>query len=123
MRGTRPVAALTMIVGCVALAACIPVPGSAPDLARFENVVVYSGLQQPTVLAFAPDGRVFVGEKSGIVKVFDNLADTTPTTFADLRTSVHNFWDRGLLGLTVDPQFPTRPYVYVSYTYDAPIGG
>ena len=28
---------------------------------------------------------------------------TTPTVFADLRTNVHNFWDRGLLGLALDP--------------------
>jgi len=43
--------------------------------------------------------------------------------FADLRTQVHNFWDRGLLGLALDPQFPTRPYVYALYTYDALPGG
>src|SRR5829696_9359576 len=63
------------------------------------------------------------GREERPVKVFDNLSDTTPTTFADLRTNVYNFWDRGLLGLALDPQFPTRPYVYVLYTYDAPIGG
>jgi glucose/arabinose dehydrogenase len=89
----------------------------------FSDVVAISGLVQPTTVAFAGDGRVFVGEKSGLVKVFDSLADTTPTVFADLRTQVHNFWDRGLLGLTLDPQFPTRPYVYALYTYDAVPGG
>ena len=36
---------------------------------------------------------------------------------------MHNFWDRGLLGLALDPNFPTDPYVYVLYTYDAAIGG
>ena len=81
------------------------------------------GLQQPTAFAFSPDGRVFVAEQSGLIKVFSDLDDTSATTFADLRTSVHNFWDRGLLGLALDPQFPTRPYVYVAYTYDAVIGG
>jgi glucose/arabinose dehydrogenase len=64
-----------------------------------------------------------VAEKSGLVKVFSGLDDTTPTTFADLRTEVHNFWDRGLLGLALDPSFPASPYVYVLYTHDAPIGG
>ena len=53
---------------------------------------------QPTNVEFSPDGRVFVAEKSGIIKVFDSLTDTTPSVFADLRTKVHNFWDRGLLG-------------------------
>ena len=36
---------------------------------------------------------------------------------------VDNYWDRGLLGLALDPNFPTDPYVYVLYTFDAPIGG
>ena len=89
----------------------------------FSEIVAISGLTQPTTVAFAADGRVFVGEKSGVIKVFDSLSDTSPTVFADLRTQVHNFWDRGLLGLTLDPQFPTRPYVYVLYTYDAVPGG
>ena len=44
----------------------------------------------------------------------------TPTVWADLRTKVHDFWDRGLLGLALDPNFTDRrPYVYVLYTYDS----
>ena len=112
-----------LLLGSALLAACLPTPGSPEDLARFENRIVYAGLQNPTALAFAPDGRVFVAEQSGLVKVFDSLTDTSATIFADLRTQVYNFWDRGLLGLAIDPQFPTRPYVYVLYTYDAAIGG
>jgi glucose/arabinose dehydrogenase len=99
-----------------ASAASAPPPG-------FSDIVAISGLVQPTAVTFAADGRVFVGEKSGLIKVFDSLSDTTPTVFADLRTQVHNFWDRGMLGLTLDPQFPARPYVYVLYTYDAVPGG
>ena len=91
--------------------------------AGFQESVVFSGLTQPTAVRFASDGRIFVAEKSGIIKVFDSLTDTTPTVFADLSTNVYNFWDRGLLGLALDPNFPTTPYVYVLYTYDAEIGG
>ena len=89
----------------------------------FVDEVVLSGLSSPTAIRFSPDGRVFVAEKSGLVKVFASLSDPAPTVFADLRTNVHNYWDRGLLGLTLDPGFPTRPYVYVFYTYDGPIYG
>ena len=89
----------------------------------FQDKATISGLVQPTVVQFASDGRVFVAEKSGLIKVFDNLEDPTPTIFADLRTNVHNFWDRGLLGMALHPKFPTTPYVYVLYTYDAVIGG
>jgi PKD repeat protein/glucose/arabinose dehydrogenase len=90
--------------------------------ANFQESIVFSGLDHPTAVRFASDGRVFVAEKRGLIKVFDNLSDTTPTVFADLRTNTHDFWDRGMLGLALDPNFPTAPYVYVLYTYDAPPG-
>src|SRR3989441_10870580 len=93
------------------------------SLNGFQDSIVFSGLTEPTVVQFASDGRVFVAEKSGIIKVYDNLSATTPTVFADLRTQVHNFGNRGLLGMVLDSNFPTRPYVYVLYSYDAPIGG
>ena len=71
----------------------------------FTESVAFSGLTAPTAVRFAPDGRVVVAEKSGLVKVFDSLTDSTPTVLADLRTNVHDFWDRGLLGLALDPNF------------------
>jgi glucose/arabinose dehydrogenase len=89
----------------------------------FRDTVVLSGMTNPTVVQFAPDGRIFVGQKNGVVKVFSSLTDTSPVTFADLSTEVDDYWDRGLLGLALDPSFPTRPYVYLLYTYDAAIGG
>jgi len=107
---------------CVAFACLInPTPAvvesaTLPD--GFSESVVFSGLSNPTVVRFSPDGRVFVAEKSGLIKVFPSLSDTTPTIFHDLRKNVHNFWDRGLLGLELHPNFPTVPYVYVLYTYD-----
>ena len=88
----------------------------------FQESVVFSGLNQPTVVRFAADGRVFVAEKRGVIKVFDSLTDTTPDIFADLNVNVHNFWDRGLLGMALAPNFPTDPYVYVLYTYDHELG-
>ncbi len=89
----------------------------------FEEQVAFTSLVNPTAVRFAPDGRVFVAERHGAIKVFDDMDDTTPATFADLRKEVHAFWDRGLLGLALDPEFPARPFVYVAYTHDAPIGG
>ncbi len=114
----------------ILLACCLaaPVVGNPPLVnaaslpAGFQETVVIAGLNAPTVVRFAPDGRVFVAEKSGIIKVFDSLFDTSPTVFADLRTNVHDFWDRGLLGMVLDPGFPDEPYVYVLYTYDHILG-
>src|SRR5262245_20621994 len=100
-----------------------PETAQAAPLPGFDDFKVVDGLQHTTVIQFASDGRVFVAEKSGIIKVYDNLTDTTPTIFADLNVNVYNFWDRGLLGMALDPNFPSNPYVYVLYTYDAAIGG
>ena len=117
------VAAVAMIAAGVAVVAARPA-GAAPVVRTgFADDVVFSGLDQPTAVAFAPDGEVFVAQKSGMVLRFDSVTDSTPAVYADLRTQTHNFWDRGLLGLAVDPQFPTRPYVYALYTYDARPGG
>ena len=46
-----------------------------------------------------------------------------PHVFADLRTNVYNYHDRGLLGMALHPDFPDTPYVYVLYAHDADIGG
>jgi glucose/arabinose dehydrogenase len=111
-----------VLVATVALLS-VPVHAVAALPAGFRDEVVLDGLNNPTNVEFSPDGRVFVAEKSGLIKVFDDLSDPTPATFADLRTKVHNFWDRGLLGLALAPDFPDDPHVYVLYTHDAKIGG
>ena len=114
-----------LVLGSLAamMAATAPPAHAATLPAGFQESVVFSGLTNPTAVRFAPDGRVFVAEKRGVIKVFDSLSDTTPTTFADLNVNVYNFWDRGLLGMTLAPNFPTSPYVYVLYTYDHELGG
>ena len=114
--------ALAAVVALLALVTALPA-GAATLPPGFQDNTVFSGLDHPTAVRFAADGRVFVAQKNGIVKVFSSVTATTGTTFADLRSQVDDYWDRGLLGLALDPQFPTRPYVYVLYAYDAPLGG
>ena len=103
-----------------------PTTGLAAVAPGFVEDTIWSGLANPTVVRFAADGRVFVGEKSGTIKVFDSLIDTTPTAFTGLQTNVHNFWDRGLLGLALDPSMTggtgSGSYVYVLYAYDHILG-
>jgi glucose/arabinose dehydrogenase len=121
MRGRRlaSVCALALLVTLLS-----PAAARASVLPTgFAESVVWSGLTNPTNIEFAADGHIFVAEKSGVIKVFDNEADQTATVFANLSANVHDFWDRGMLGLAVHPNYPASPYVYVLYTYDAPIGG
>ncbi|HET9613819.1 MAG TPA: PQQ-dependent sugar dehydrogenase [Candidatus Limnocylindrales bacterium] len=117
--------------GTVAAASHVRVNGVATSTAglpsQFVDETVATGLNLPTALAFAPDGRVFVTEKRGMVKTWPNLAafdsNAAPVLTLDLRSDVMNYWDRGLLGLTVDPGWPAKPYIYLNYTYDALPGG
>jgi glucose/arabinose dehydrogenase len=97
-------------------------PAEAALPSGFAEVVAFSGLTQPTAVRFAPDGRVFVAEKRGTIQMFDGLGDPSPTRVADLRTEVYSWGDRGMLGLAIDPDFPTRPYLYASYAYDGAKG-
>ena len=122
---TRALRRVTFALLAFCLTVTLPPPPatSAATLpAGFSESTVFSGLTFPTAVRFSPDGRVFVAEKSGLVKVFDGLGDPSPDVFADLRTNVFNGWDRGLLGLALDPAFPSNPYVYVLYTYDHILG-
>ena len=110
--------------GVTALSAAQPVAADVAAVpAGFTNTAVITGLAAPTAVAFGADGRVFIAEKSGVVKTYDSLADGTPSTVVNLRPAVHDFWDRGLLGLALDPSYPARPYLYVLYTLDAEPGG
>ncbi|HKY65557.1 MAG TPA: PQQ-dependent sugar dehydrogenase [Acidimicrobiales bacterium] len=89
----------------------------------FHDYVVFDGLVRPTSMELSPDGRIFVTEKRGVLKVFDGVDDTTATVVVDLRTNTYNSWDRGMLGLALHPRFPAVPDIYVAYTYDAEPGG
>ncbi len=89
----------------------------------YETSVITGSLDVPTALAFAPDGDVFVAEKDGMLLRFDGLDDSTPETVLDFRDEANNFGDRGFLGLALDPNYATNHYAYISYTYDAPVGG
>ena len=92
---------------------------AAPSLPNgFFETVVFDGLTGPTAMEFAKDGQVFVAEHNGRIKSFSSLEDRTPDLVADLSASVHNFWDRGLLGMALDPDYPDTPHIYVLYTYD-----
>lgn len=134
--GTRApsrTAAAVVAIGvamAIVIGACQPVetettlpPGTTIPPAGDEDallaVPVLSGFEVATNLEFAPDGRVFVAEKSGIIKTFDSIDDPTPSIAADLTAPVRSTGDHGLLGLAVDPQYPARPYLYVLHTTDS----
>ena len=100
-----------------AFAAAHPLATALPDGFYEEQIV--GGLVVPTSFAVAPDGRVFITEKSGRVRVVDDgVLQADP--FIDLSGEVNDAADRGLMGVAVHPGWPAQPYVYLAYTYDPP---
>ena len=81
--------------------------------AGFTETLVANGLANPTAMAFAPDGRLFVCLQGGQLRVIKNGA-LLPTPF--LTVNVDSSGERGLLGVAFDPNFSTNGFVYVYYT-------
>ena len=72
-----------------------------------------SGLSNPTAMEIAPDGRIFVCQQGGSLRVIKNGA-LLPTPFITL--SVDSSGERGLLGIAFDPNFATNNFLYLYYT-------
>jgi glucose/arabinose dehydrogenase/PKD repeat protein len=121
--------AFSGVQGSRALLACLIVTGSfsfltlLPNAAAWSNVEVYkSGLDNPTALAFAPDGRIFFAERlTAKIRIVEG-GNLLPDPFYTLNdTDIQD--ERGLLGLALDPDFPTSPYVYAYHTYNDAANG
>src|SRR5882672_3442205 len=75
-----------------------------------------SGLNVPIALGFASDGRIFFNERNtGSIRIIEN-GSLLPTPFITL-PNTDTAGERGLLGLALDPAFPSTPYVYAYQTY------
>lgn len=79
----------------------------------FNQVLVANGISNPTVMAFAPDGRLFVAQQTGALRVIQNgVLLGTPA----IVLSVNSSGERGLLGIAFDPDFANNQFIYLYYT-------
>ena len=81
---------------------------------NFAGVQIATGLD-PVGMDVAPDGRIFLAEKDGRIRIIKNDA-LLPAPFITI-PEVDNFNERGLLKVLVDPNFDTNHYVYAYYTH------
>src|SRR6266404_2773755 len=82
-------------------------------LAGFTESRVAAGLVNATAMAFAPDGRLFVCQQGGALRVIKNGV-LLPAPF--LTVSVDSAGERGLLGVAFDPDFASNQFLYIYYT-------
>jgi glucose/arabinose dehydrogenase len=112
--GLRLLAAATIGLGAASADAFVDLP---PE---FQSVIMSPVLNGPVGMAFAPDGRIFVCEQRGVIRVVQNNAIISQ--FIDLQDEVGFAGDRGLLAIALDPSFNTNHYLYMAYTVDPEFG-
>lgn len=117
--GVTVAVGLTLAVAIVLLAAFAGEARSAANLpAGFSQTRIATGLSNPTAMAFGPDGRVFVAQQGGKLRVIKN-GRLLATPALDISPKVDSQGERGLLGVTFDPAFQSNRWVYLYYTRKA----
>lgn len=109
------VATAVLVVGFFALSTAV-LSAQLPE--GFSETLVADGIANPTLLNFSPDGRLFVSQQSGALRVIKNgTLQSDPVLSLD----VNSAGEHGLLGVAFDPNFSTSPYIYVYYTANKPV--
>ncbi len=85
--------------------------------AGFTVETVCEGLDGVITMDVARDGRIFICEQTGAVRV---VRDGRLLDEPFLRIAVDDFWERGVIGVALHPRFPTEPLVYVHYVRKEP---
>jgi glucose/arabinose dehydrogenase/regulation of enolase protein 1 (concanavalin A-like superfamily) len=80
---------------------------------NFSQVAVANGISNPTVMTFAPDGRIFVAQQNGNLIVIKNGVKLTTPAIA---LPVNSSGERGLIGMALHPSFSSNGFIYLYYT-------
>jgi glucose/arabinose dehydrogenase len=106
------------LLGVLFLTMVPPVQGQTfNDQGFVSELVTTLPVFSPVGLAWAPDGRMFIWQKNGVVKVFRN-GTLLSTPFLDFSSKVNTFNDNGMWGLAFHPGFATNGYVYLTYVFE-----
>ena len=108
---------LALAAACAATVLAASPSHAASYPSGFEERTLVAGLSDPMSMAWAPDGRMFIIEKPGRLKMVPP-GGSTATTILDISARVNHANDRGLLGLALDSNFASNGFLYLSYTYD-----
>ncbi len=111
----KPRSRLLVILAVIAATVAMPTsPAAGHDASGFDDTRILV-LTQPTDLDWTPDGRMLIAEKAGRVLVVEN--DAVTGTALDISSIVCGGGERGIVGLTVHPDFAINGFVYLYYTY------
>lgn len=102
---------LCLLVSCFSMSSLF----SADFQPGFVAEVVTDQLTEPTSIAVAPDGRIFITEKGGDIRIIENGV-LLPDPFVSLPVDVYG--ERGLGSILMDPDFDSNGYIYVYYNVE-----
>ncbi len=91
----------------------LPLMGATQLPLGFQEDLLVYGLRLPVCAEYAPDGRLFILEKQGHVRIFKN-GQLLPKPF--LKLNVNGLYERGLLGIAFDPDFRNNQFIYIYHT-------
>ncbi len=93
-------------------------PPRRPRNSFFAQSVLASGLSAPTAMEWSPDGRLFVCQQGGALRIIKN-GQLLAQPALNLQSVVNSAGERGLLGVTFAPDFAQNQWIYVYYTVGA----
>ncbi|MDO8357230.1 MAG: PQQ-dependent sugar dehydrogenase, partial [Nitrospirota bacterium] len=88
------------------------------DAGFFSETVATLAPYKPVGVTFAPDGRIFIWQRDGVVRIVKNGV-LLPTPFLNFSSKVNTYSDHGFLGVALDPNFAANGWIYLFYTYEA----
>jgi glucose/arabinose dehydrogenase len=101
-------------LGAVLLSALMITSAAQPSRFGVLTESVYArGFERPAAMTFTPDGNLLVAEQDGGLWVISPDAAVRQITKLD---TAWEYTGRGLLGLTLDPDFSRNGYLYLYYT-------
>lgn len=104
-----------LLLGFLLLVACQFSSGQSSEApADLTSQTVAGGLDTPWALAFAPDGRIFLSERPGRIRIIER-GQLSSEPWLTLPVAASS--ESGLMGLALDPQFAQNRFVYAAYTY------
>lgn len=86
-----------------------------PDSFFVESLASTATISAPTALSFAPEGHLFIAEKSGKIWHWEEGA-VAPALLLDLTDEVYSHGQLGLLSLVTSPDFQNSPYLFLLYS-------
>ena len=106
----------------VAVLACILLPltfGDVVDPATFRQEQHWEGAKDFVKIHFAKNGQMFATEKAGRIRLYESIeSDVTDFVYVldETYSETYTWWDKGMLGTAVHPDYPDTPLIWVFYS-------